>query len=264
MTQTESIVRLLHDVLGTDILGAYLHGSGVPGGLRPESDLDVLVVSRRRTTDEERRALVGGLLELSGVYPRRGPALPVELTIVVESDVRPWRYPPHCEFLYGEGCVVTSNGARRRRPEPNPDLAAVITMALRGNAPLFGPPPAEVLDPVPHEDLRRAIVAGVPHLLAHLESDTRNVVLTLARIWATLATGVIRSKDAAADWALPHLPAEHRPVLARARAIYVGDEEERWDDLRPRVRPHVDYVVAVIKQLATRGVDQRRAGGEPQ
>ena len=37
-------------------------------------------------------------------------------------------------------------------------------------------------------------------------------------------------------------------MLARARAIYLGDEPERWDDLAPRVRPHADYVVAEIEK----------------
>jgi streptomycin 3"-adenylyltransferase len=82
-----------------------------------------------------------------------------------------------------------------------------------------------------------------------LDRDTRNVLLTLARIWTTLATGTIRSKDAAADWALPRLPAEHRPVLTHARAVYLGDREERWDDdLRPGVRPCADFLVDAIKR----------------
>lgn len=248
--QTESIVRLVRGVLGTDLVGAYLHGSSVLGGLRLQSDLDVLVVSRRRTTAEERRALVDGLLEVSGVFPRRGPALPVELTIVVQSDVRPWRYPPRRELQYGEWLRDDFERGVTPSPEPDPDLALLITMAVRGNTPLFGPPPAEVLDSVPHEDVRRAMLAGVPQLLAGLESDTRNAVLTLARIWTTLATGAISSKDGAADWALAHLPPEHRPVLVRARAIYLGNEEERWDDLQARVRPHADHVVAAIQRLS--------------
>ena len=98
------------------------------------------------------------------------------------------------------------------------------------------------------EDVNRAIVEGIPGLLDDLDADTGNVVLTFARIWTTLETGTIRSKDAAADWALARLPQEHRPVLARARAIYLGDEEERWDDLRPRVRPHVDHVLGEIER----------------
>jgi hypothetical protein len=56
-------------------------------------------------------------------------------------------------------------------------------------------------------------------------------VLTLARIWMTVETGEIRAKETAADWALERLPPERRAVLERARAIYVGDELERWEDL---------------------------------
>jgi streptomycin 3"-adenylyltransferase len=95
-------VRLVRDVLGEDVLGAYLHGSAVLDGLRPGSDVDVLAVLRRSATTAERRALVDGLLDISGSRARRGPARPVELTLVVQSDVRPWRYPPRSDFLYGE------------------------------------------------------------------------------------------------------------------------------------------------------------------
>lgn len=249
-SEAENIVRLVRNVLGADVVGAYLHGSAVLGGLRPSSDVDVFAVSRRRTTAGERRVLVDGLLEISGARARRGPARPVELTIVVQSDVRPWRYPPRSEFQYGEWLRDEFERGDTPSPTPSPDLAPLITMVLLGNTPLYGPPPGEVLDPVPPEDLIRAIVASVPDLLADLESDTRNVVLTLARIWTTLATGAIRSKDAAADWAFMHLPANHRPVLARARAIYLEDEEERWDDLLPHLRPHADHIVGAIERLA--------------
>ena len=42
---------------------------------------------------------------------------------------------------------------------------------------------------------------------------------------AALATGVIRSKDAAADWALPLLPPEHRAVLTLGDMEGLGYEE---------------------------------------
>jgi hypothetical protein len=38
MTQTEAILRLLVDTIGDDLIGAYVHGSAVLGGLRPRSD----------------------------------------------------------------------------------------------------------------------------------------------------------------------------------------------------------------------------------
>jgi predicted nucleotidyltransferase len=248
--QVQGIVRLVTEVFDSDVLGAYLHGSAVLGGLRPTSDLDILVVLRRRTTATERRALVEGLLDLSGARARQGPVRPVELSVVVESDVRPWRYPPRQEFLYGDWLRDTYELDGAPQPEPAPDLSILITMVLQGNAVLVGPSPAQLLDPVPHDDLIRGAMAGIPHLLSDLESDTRNVLLTLARIWTTLQTGEIRSKDAAAAWVLEQLPPEYQPVLARARGLYLqGEDEERWDDL-PAVRAHVEYVVDAITRHA--------------
>jgi streptomycin 3"-adenylyltransferase len=228
-TATDHLVQLVRATLGDSLLGIYLHGSATLGGLRPHSDIDVLAVIRDRTTHSQRRALVEELLKVSGVDGRRH----VELTVVVQDDVRPWRYPPTCDFLYGDWLREDYERGVTPGPGPSPDLAPLLTMVLRADAPLQGPPPARLLDPVPHDDLRRAIVSGVPELMAELDSDTRNVLLTLARIWTTLATGTIRSKDAAADWALDRLPAGHRPALARARAVYRGEEAERWDDLAP-------------------------------
>ena len=254
--QLGRVVALLRDVLGDDVVGAYLFGSAVLGGLRPESDLDVLAVSRRPTTEGEKGRLVERLLAESGERTLRGRRRRLELTIVVESEVRPWRYPPSFDFQYGDWLRAEFE---RGDLEPwdtrvSPDLAALITMTRLADTPLLGPPPADVLDPVPHDDLVTAMVADLDRLLDDLPWDARNVILTLARIWSTIETGAIRPKDAAADWALPRLPEEHRPVLARARSMYVDGEEERWNGLEPRIRPHVDAVVAEIRRSRERGV----------
>ncbi|MFE7271312.1 aminoglycoside adenylyltransferase family protein [Streptomyces sp. NPDC057623] len=246
---TQHLLPLLHRTLPDTVLGIYLHGSATLGGLRPHSDIDVLAVVREPATHAQRRFLVQELLKVSG-----GAARPVELIVVVQDEVRPWRFPPTRDFLYGEWLRDEYERGVVPGPEPSPDLAPLLTMVLLADAPLYGPPPADVLDPVPHEDLRRAIVAGVPELVAELDTDTRNVLLTLARIWTTLATGAVRAKDAAADWVLPRLPAEHRPVLAHARAVYRGDEAERWDDtLAPGVRPCAGFLVRAIEDQAAKG-----------
>ena len=249
--QLDRVSSFVRDVLGPDALGAYLFGSAVLGGLRPESDLDVLVVSKRRTTREEKQQLVDRLLTISGRRAPDGRWRRVELTIVVERDIKPWRHPARFDFQYGDWLrrEFESGNVEPWPRTTNPDLASLITMVLLADAPVLGPPPAAIFDPVPHNDLLSAIVGDIDALLCDLDADTRNVILTLARIWSTVATGVIRSKDAAADWALGRLPEEHQAVLARARAIYLGDEEERWDDIQPQLRPHADHVVAEIKRL---------------
>ena len=252
MDQIQEIVGLVDRVLGQEVIGTYLHGSAVLGGLRPASDVDVLVVSRRCMNGQERRQLLEGLFGISG-SPNQ--ARPVELVVVVQSDVRPFPFPPTCDFLYGEWLRHEFEASGPPQPQPMPDLALLITMVLAGDHPLTGPPPAQVLDPVPHVDLVRATVAGIPGLLQDLDDDTRNVLLTFARIWTTLATGQIKSKDAAADWALAQLPPEHRPVLQHAKELYLNCRysEETWsNELMAQVRPHADHVLAEISRLHQR------------
>ncbi|MFF1379452.1 aminoglycoside adenylyltransferase family protein [Streptomyces sp. NPDC058308] len=252
MDQLERTVELLRDTAGPELLGVYVHGSAVLGGLAPASDLDVLAVTRRSLGDCQRRSLVKGLLEISGLTSE---VRPVEVTVVVESEVRPWRFPPTADLLYGEWLRADYERGRIPQPGPLPDLALVITMVLTGDRPLTGPRPAEVLAPVPHSDLVRASVAGIPELLEELDEDTRNVLLTLARIWTTLATGEIKAKDAAADWALAHLPHRHRPVLEHARNLYLTChyQDETWSsELRSQVRPHVEAVLTQINDLRRR------------
>ncbi len=247
----DEVVRIVREQLGSGVLGAYLHGSAVLGGLRATSDVDVLVVLDRPTDDLERFAIVHQLLEISGRRARRGPGRPVELTIVLQSEVRPWHYPPMSEMQYGEWLRDAYEGGLTPAPERSPDLAPIITMALAGNHALFGPPPAEVLAPVPIDDVRRAIVAGIPGLFRDIESDTRNVLLTLARIWSTLVTNEIRSKDAAADWALDVLPRELRPLLSLARDMYLEgiDDDRAWVNLAPAARALAAHIVGEIAPL---------------
>ncbi|MFP8964543.1 aminoglycoside adenylyltransferase family protein [Streptomyces nanhaiensis] len=250
MNQLREAVELVDGVLGPTAIGAYLHGSSVLGGLRPASDIDLLVLSRRSMDERERHALLGGLLGISG--PADGSLRPVELTVVVQSEIRPWRFPPTGDFLYGEWLRDAFEAGGVPRPEPMPDLALLLTAVLAGDRPLIGPRPARVIDPVPHEDLVRASTAGIPGLLDDLEDDTRNVVLTLARVWTTLATGEIVPKNTAADWALDRLPPEHRPVLEHARNLYLDHRysEETWsDELRARVGPHTEKVLSEIDRL---------------
>lgn len=250
MRQVECVVEVLREVLGPGLVAAYLYGSAVAGGLRPHSDVDVFAVTGAPTTPAQRARLVGGLMELSGAGAAHGQDRPVELTLVRLADVRPWRFPPVREFQYGEWLRDAYERGETPRPEVDADLALLVTMVRHHGAALFGPPAAELLDPVPESDVRRATVAGVPALLEELETDTRNVVLTLARVWATLATGEILSKDAAADWALTRLPEEHRAVLAHARAVYLGEAAESWDRLRPRLRRDAEVLVAETERVA--------------
>lgn len=169
-----------------------------------------------------------------------------------QSELRPWRAAPIVDLLYGEWLRDELAGGQIPEPKPMPDLAPEITLALAGNRPLFGPPPAAVMDPVPAGDLRRAIVAGVPSLLQDLDGDQRNVLLTLARILATLELGEVVTKDAAVELIAHRLPAgPAREVLLLARQMYLDgrndkDAGEAWAATKPAAREAASELVSEI------------------
>lgn len=125
--QIDRALALVRAVLDSDAVAAYLFGSAVLDGLRPESDLDVLVVSKRRTTRAEKQRLVDGLLAASGRRTPHGMWRRIELTIVVERDIKPWCYPSsskasrksHCRwsipcFFYVNDCSWNARQIKRK------------------------------------------------------------------------------------------------------------------------------------------------------
>src|SRR3712207_2548096 len=128
--QIERVVDELHDVLGADLLGSYLYGSAVEGGLRPRSDVDLLAISRVRATERQRQRLVSRLLAISSDSTDPGPSRPIDLAVVVGSEIRPWRYPPTVDLQYGEWLRSRFEASEREvsLPRDDPDVALRLSM----------------------------------------------------------------------------------------------------------------------------------------
>jgi len=138
--QIDECVALLKIVLGEDLLGVYLYGSIVMGGLQKYSDIDLFVVSNRQTTLDEKIELINALLKISGIYAVSKDLKPIELTIVVKSDVNPWKYPPKFDFLYGDWMRKDFKAGivEPWKSKELPNLALVITQLLLSHKILFG------------------------------------------------------------------------------------------------------------------------------
>lgn len=249
--QISECTKLLKNLLKQDILGIYLYGSAIVGGLQKYSDLDLFVVSNRAMTMEEKKLLVKNLLQTSGIY-MKSENLPLELTIVVKSEVNPWRYPPTFDFQYGEWLrkEFESGIIEPWSSKLMPDLALLITQVLLASETIYGQRPDQLLCAVPYRDLIQATKANLDNLMAELNTDTRNVLLTCARIWNTLETNnVTNSKPVAALWAMDRLPREYQPVLERARLICIGEVNESWHDMQELLQPCANFMLNQIYKL---------------
>ena len=204
-------------ILDGQLVGIYLYGSAVDGGLKPDSDVDLFILVAGTLEQPVRREVIRVTLAVSGRPERR----PLEITIVSVDDVVPWRYPPRLELQYGEWLREDALRGDPLGPRPSPDLAVLVTQIRGRSVPLEGPPADVVLDPVPEDDLRRAMVESLPSLLEALHADERNVILTLARMWVTVESGEIVPKDVAADRLLPRVERSgSRQILQLARDAY--------------------------------------------
>jgi streptomycin 3"-adenylyltransferase len=262
--QTEAVAGLVRATLGTHLVGLYLYGSAVAGGLRPGSDLDLFALTDRRTSPAQRRALIAGLRPLSSRAARPAQWRPVELTIAARPDIDPLPYPPRVDFQSGEWLRAEFDaGEERPWKTPSPDLLIVLAQVRLASTTIFGPAADEILPEIPTTDLARAMTDEIGSLLDDLEPDTANVLLTLARIWHTLATGAFTSKDAAADWALTQI-GDPLPALEMARDDYLGSapdsalQGDRWPDLQPEARSAARLLIGRIEGLAGRSYTPER------
>lgn len=245
--QLKESLELLKMILGPDLLGVYLYGSSLVGGLQKCSDLDLFVVTNRTTTLEDKTRLIAYLLQISGIYMKSSKP-PIEMTLVEKSAINPWQYPPHFDFQYGEWLRDSfENGmVELWQTYEMPDLAIIATQVLLKSSTLWGLEPEQLLAHVPYHDFIKAMLHDLNRLAMDLEHDTRNVLLTYARIWSTLETNAIRSKPVAADWVINHLPKMYQPVMKRAKSICIGLENEYWEDLEILIKPCADFMVDKI------------------
>jgi len=254
--QLDETLELLRAVLRDDLVAAYLYGSATLGGLKPRSDVDLLIVSARATTLTERQKLGDALMRISAHPSATDPRRPIELTLVVAADVTQPRLPPVTDFQYGEWLRGAFEDGRVSPANANdPDLLVLLTEVRQHGLVLIGRPAQELIGFVAAATLNQAMVATIPALTApdKFASDTANVLLTLARIWTTLSTGQIVPKDVAADWAIARLAPDESVALEQARATYRAGTYESWD-----VPIDAANVTAAALLRSIEGTDRRR------
>lgn len=240
--EAQAAVANIRELFGDAVIAVYLYGSAVAGGLRPESDVDVMAVVSRRLSEADRRNLSNRLLRISGKIGNPGRVRPLEVTVINRDDIVPWKYPPRKEFMYGEWLRAEFERGDIPEPDFDPDLAILLSQVRSGGIPLAGPAAQVLLERVPEADVRTAMCDCLPSLIQSTRGDERNVILTLARMWVTAAEGKFLPKDAAAEWALPRLPVEQAALLELAGRAYRGEVSDSWENMDSRLNSLVDHM----------------------
>ncbi|WP_109469983.1 acetyltransferase [Mycolicibacter heraklionensis] len=242
------VLSYLDDHRPGDLAGAYLYGSAATSGLRPDSDVDLLVLTRTSLSEAERASLVAMLLGVSGwrghaaQFPEVADRRPLELTSLVVADVDPLPQTPRRDFQFGEWLRAELLDGQVPPAVSDPDVVVLLATAQSAHRVLRGQPLDALVAPVPPERLRRAQLALLPELMNDPAGEERFFLLTLARMLVTIETGQIVAKDVAAQRVAPRLTGQDRALLELAGQDYLGLVHVDWGD-------HYDHVVALIPKL---------------
>lgn len=227
-TQIAAVQTVLQQLLGGKLCALHLFGSAVDGGLKPCSDIDLMVTVTGPLPESLKQRLLQTLLAHSA-WPGSDPGLrALEVTVVALSEVRPWRYPPRREMQFGEWLRADIQAGRYEPAMTDNDLAILFTKLRRHSLALHGPAANVLFEAVPLVDLQQSLADTLSQWQqpSDWEGDERNILLALARIWFTACTGEIAAKDAAAAWAAERLPAAHSALMARAATAYLSGQAD--------------------------------------
>ena len=249
--QTDSLIKGFVEqskrILRDNLVGVYLHGSLVMGCFNPQkSDIDLIIVIDKPISDSIKRAYLDTVVQFNALAPKKG----IEMSIVLRAVCKPFVYPTPFELHFSAGYLEwygeDPDDYIREMTGTDKDLAAHFTIINKRGKCLYGVPIEDVFAEVPSSDYMDSIWFDVEGATEEIPEYPMYLTLNLARVLAYKKEGLVLSKKEGGDWALEHLPAEYRPLIADALREYSESAEIVYDDML--AKRYAEYVIRELKQ----------------
>ncbi|CAM3118000.1 aminoglycoside adenylyltransferase domain-containing protein [Lactiplantibacillus plajomi] len=219
-----ALVTSYTQVLGSNLVGIYLHGSYVLGSYNEDvSDLDYVVVVHHALTATNKRELMSVTLQkLWPLAPKKG----LEFHVLVQAALRPFEalipFDFHFSKYHYQNYLQAPDQYIQTMHGTDPDLAAHLTILNHYGQVLTGPAIAAVFSPIPPAVYWQALVFDIADAQAEITVDPVYVTLNLCRVLAYQRSGLILSKNGGGRWGLDHLALRWRPLIDAALQTYNG------------------------------------------
>lgn len=210
------LVAMARDVLADNFVGAYLQGSFATGGFDRHSDCDFIVVIERDLTQDELRRLRPAYQGVHGLDYEWANHL--EGSFFPASTLRDYNRA-------GRRIWYADHGHRELERSAHDNTAVIRWILREKGVVLAGPPPADLIDPIPVRALRAEMLKIFTEWGEQILADPREIgsrfyqtfsVLSYCRFLNNLHEGRIGSKPAGAEWAKANLDPAWHGLIDRA------------------------------------------------
>jgi hypothetical protein len=234
-------------LLGEELVAAYLVGSGALGGVAPaQSDVDMVAVCATEPPQARRRTIAGALAELAITWPLRG----LEFVLYARAALAAPARAPRFAINLNVGPPMPYRLSLDPASEPAHWFLLDLAILRDHGRTLAGPPPGELVGPIPRRWLLEALADSMAWHHAN-EPALQRSVLNASRGWRFAAEGVWSSKDDAGAWALARTGDPE--IVEAALAARQGDRAVTLDPAR----------VEAFGTEALRAVELALAGQRP-
>ncbi len=233
----------VQDILGDQFVAMYLYGSLATGDFDPpRSDVDFVVVTENELGDN--------LVERLQAMHARIAASDSPWATELEGSYLPRHATRRFEPANARYPMIDRGGGLRVEQHHSDSVIRLHILYERGVV-VAGPPPRTLIDPVPTEELRQAVLELVYGWWAPMLDDPARLrsrgyqdyaVLTMCRVLYTLRHGTVVSKPFAARWAQATLDSRWFPIVERALAGRDDPPAETLNDTLDFIRFSVERI----------------------
>ena len=225
-----AIVEMSKEVLRSNLVGIYLHGSAAMGCFHPAaSDLDLILIIEEDISDSAKLAFMNEIIQFNKEAPPKG----LELSLVKREYCKPFVYPTPYEMHFSNGhlewFLKSPNEYVEKMKGTDKDLAAHFANIIQYGIVLFGEEIESVFDSVPKEYFIDSLWYDISEAECDILKNPIYVTLNLCRALAYMREGVILSKKAGGEWGLNHLPQSFHDLIAEALGCYTSARPMKTD-----------------------------------
>ena len=220
----DGLVSQTRNILGSNLVGVYLHGSGAMGSFNPiTSDIDLLIVVKDAVSDAVKLQYMDMIVRQNKDAPAKGIELSIVKCDVCRNFVYPTPFELHFSNTHLEWYLAAPMDYIQKMKGVDRDLAAHFTITYHRGITLYGEEIKNVFSGVDEKFYFDSIWNDISGAAEAITDDPVYIILNLCRVLAFVKDKAILSKKEGAEWAIQNVPDKYSTLITSALTAYQGD-----------------------------------------